>query len=60
MEDKLTKPKPLFRYIIERMFCHHQMIETFRVELKDNNGYTVGINAVLVCSECGSTKDIRI
>ena len=58
--EESPKKIGIFRYVIERMFCHHAMEETFRVEVKDGMGYVVGINATLVCKNCGKTKDIRI
>lgn len=59
--SKLEQKKiGLLRYVIERIFCHHTMVEVFRIEVKDSLGYTIGINSLFICEECGKTKDIRI
>lgn len=63
MTESLTlenKNKTTFRYIIEKMFCHHEPEIRLRVEVKDSKDNIVGINALLVCKHCGKTKNVRI
>lgn len=63
MTESLTlenKNKTTFRYIIEKMFCHHEPEIRLRVEVKDIKGDIVGINALLVCKNCGKSKNVRI
>lgn len=55
-----TKNKPLWRMIIEKLFCHHQFRTIEKIESKDAFGNIKEITVLRECYICGKDKTRRI
>ena len=56
MEPKIG----LFRYIIEKWFCHHSYQNIEIIDKKDTAGNTIGKNILRECRTCGKSKVISL
>lgn len=48
------------KYIVEKVFCHHDLKIISQVNIKDESINIIGVNILLVCDKCGRTKIRRI
>lgn len=55
MSEQVNKPR-LWRYIIERMFCHHQYLPVEKIDRYNVENKVVSTVIMRECSLCGKTK----
>jgi len=56
----IEEKKKLRTYIIEKLFCHHQMETLCELDLQNRNGEIISKKLVRECKLCGKNKVITL